>query len=132
MSFYINTKIKTILGSLLAAVILLWAIVSGNANGKNLAQANAVVVASQNISSALMYFYKDQGRFPSPTEFAQSEIMLNYLSSFPLPQFVSKTCSETFVYKRTDPNAFVLNFCLPEGVGNYQKGWNSITGSPAD
>ncbi len=112
------------------AAVLLLIIFWGINNGKVLAQAAVVESTGKSVSSALQLFYQDQGRFPSALEFSQQNVMLNYLTSFPLPEFVSQTCSQTFVYKRVSNSEFALSFCLPTATSGYNKGWNTLKGLP--
>ncbi len=130
MNFHFPRNFKLILGSLIAAVVLFWAILSGIGSGQLLAQSQMVVQTSQNIGKSLQYFYQDQDRYPSATEFANQNVMLTYATGFPLPEYISKNCSESFVYKRLSLNVFELDFCLPVATNNYQAGWNKISGSP--
>jgi hypothetical protein len=121
---------KVFLSSLLAAVILLLAVFLGASAGKQLATSETIIQTAQNLSAGAQYFYNDQNRYPTASEFADQNTMLNYFNVFPPQNFVSKNCSQSFVYKRTDDSNFSLSFCLPGAFGAYQSGWNTISGSP--
>jgi hypothetical protein len=121
-----KTKAKSYLSSLAVAVILLVALLWGAAKGKTTAQSEAIVKAQANLVSGLKFFYQDQNRFPSATEFADSPTMLSYFTVFPPPNFVSKNCSQSFFYVRNNLNNYTLSFCLPVASGGYVAGWNSI------
>ncbi len=129
MNFHFSNKIKILLSSLIAAVVLLLAVVGGVNNGKKIAQAKILIQTSKSAASALQYFYQDQNRYPTATEFENQNLMLSYFSNFPLPNYPSSACSQSFVYKRADPAAFSLSFCLPVASSGYQAGWNNINGS---
>jgi hypothetical protein len=131
MNFQVSKKMRSLIGSLAAAVILLVVIFWGAGSGQKQAEAQTVISAAKSTVSALQFFYQDQNRYPSATEFLDQNVMLNYLSSFPLPQLVSNACSQTFVYKKITENSFQLNFCLPVAEQGYQQGWNVINGSPS-
>ena len=131
MIFKISNKIKILLSSLIAAVVLLLVIFSGIGMGKKIAQAAITVQTSKNVVVALQYFYRDQNHYPTAVEFADQNLMLNYMSNFPLPDYPSSNCSQSFVYKRADAGSFQLSFCLPSSSGVYQSGWNTISGSPS-
>ena len=122
----IHPKLKLLLGSLLMAAVLLLVVVSGMSSGKNLAQAETISASAQALTKAFEFFYNDQNRYPTAVEFTNQNVMLNYLSSYNLPVFVSKICSETLVYKKTLNGGYELNFCLPTAAQNYIKGWNKI------
>lgn len=127
---YFKTNLKIVLSSLCVAVVLLLVIFQGLNKGKQAAQAQIIAQGAQNLAAGLKYFYNDQNRFPSATEFADQNIMLNYFSAFPPTNFVSAACSQSFIYKRISQTNFQLNFCLPRGVGGYNDGWNMINGQP--
>ena len=120
---------KLLISSLVVAAILLLSVFSGYSKGKISAQSFAVAQTAIETSKALQNFYSDQDRYPSAVEFENSEIMLKYLSGFPLPDFPTASCTRSFDYKRSDAQNFQLSFCLPSGSGIYKAGWNSISNS---
>ena len=125
----IPQKIKSIVGSLLLAAVLLLVIFWAIGSGQKSAQAAIIVQTSQQAQKALQFFYQDQSRLPSALEFSDQDTMLNYLTGFPLPQFVSASCPQTFDYKRQSDISYTLSFCLPVASGVYRPGWNTINGS---
>ena len=124
--FLLNNKFY-LLTVLLMAVILFFAVLWGRANGQNQAQAKFVGGSVSNIKQALDNFYKDQGRFPTESEFSSRQVMINYLSTVPLPQIVSSQCTQSFIYSRPTFDSYQLKFCLPSVYGTYKSGWNSIS-----
>lgn len=126
MKFFSNKKIWQFSGSLLAAVILFWAISSGIQNGKNIAQAALVAQNAQSLAKGFDFFYQDQNRFPSALEFQNNNLMNEYFGSFPPLSFASSICPESFLYKRPGLKSFELNFCLPANYQNYRPGWNKL------
>jgi hypothetical protein len=129
LNFKLSNKIKILLCSLAAAVVLFIAITRGLNQGQKTAQANSILKTAQNSTLALKYFYSDQNRYPTVLEFENQNIMLAYMSSFPLPNYPSPSCSQSFIYKRSDPSSYQLSFCLPQAVAGYKAGWNNINGS---
>lgn len=126
MNLNINTKTAIILGSLAVAVILFVAIFQGISTGKAIAQSQAIVKSAENITAALNYFYSDQNRYPNALEFGEQNVMLNYLNTFPLPEFTSSACTQSFSYKKNSATSVVLSFCLPRTFEQYQQGWNNV------
>ncbi len=90
-------------------------------------EAQVIAQTAESVRGALKFFYQDQGRYPSVSEFLNQGVMQNYLNNFPLPEFSSKSCSQSFVYKRPNLQSFQLNFCLPVSVDNYRQGWDTVT-----
>ncbi len=127
VNFFSDKKFWQFSGSLLAAVILFWAIHSGSDTGKNLAQASMVSQNAQFLAQGFDFFYQDQNRFPSALEFADNNLMNGYYANFPPLSFASQVCPESFIYKRPSAKSFEINFCLPAGFSTYSKGWNKIT-----
>jgi hypothetical protein len=129
VNFIFSNKIKIFLTSLITAVVLLLAIFWGAGYGQKISQSKIIIQTAKNAVLALQYFYQDQNRYPTAEEFGNQNLMLNYMSNFPLPEFPSSACSQSFVYKRTDPADFTLSFCLPTAEAGYQTGWNNLSGS---
>jgi hypothetical protein len=127
MDIQSSKQLKLTLSSLVVAAVFLIVLAQGWSAGKNLAEASAVITASREVAKGLKFFYQDQNRYPSPVEFENSEVMLNYFNVYPLPNFVSKICPQTFSYRRNNADSFQLNFCLPVANADYVKGWNSLT-----
>jgi hypothetical protein len=129
VDFKFSNKIKILSSSLIAAVVLLLVIVWAVNNGKKIAQAKILIQTSQNAVLALQYFYQDQNRYPTATEFENQNLMLNYFSNFPLPNYPSSACSQSFVYKRSDPGTYSLSYCLPTAAEGQKAGWNTMNGN---
>jgi 4-amino-4-deoxy-L-arabinose transferase-like glycosyltransferase len=119
MTWQIPQKIKSILGSLVLAVVLLFIVF----------WAAIIIQTGQQATKALNYFYQDQNRYPSALEFDDQNTMLSYFTSFPLPEFISASCSKSFDYKRPSDNSYGLSFCLPAANGQFSSGWNTVTGT---
>jgi type II secretory pathway pseudopilin PulG len=120
-------KIWPLVTALIMVVFLLLSIVLTWNSGKNSAQSRLVLTNASGLQKALDYFYSDQDRFPTAQEFADRNIMINYANLFPPVNFVSKSCSQSFVYKRASKNNYSLSFCLPKKEGNLKQGWNQVT-----
>lgn len=131
MRFNLPQNIKRIFGSLCLAAVLLLMIFWAVSNGQKAAQAAIIIQTVQQAQKALNYFYQDQNRYPSALEFSDQNAMLNYLTGFPLPEFVSAACAQTFDYKRASDSSYSLSFCLPADSGPYKSGWNTISGNSA-
>ncbi len=129
MKLVISLKVKLLISSLAVAAVLLLAASLGYGAGKISAQSFVIAQAAAETNKALQNFYSDQDRYPSAVEFENSEIMLKYLSSFPLPDFPSASCPRSFDYKRSDSQNFQLSFCLPSSSGAYDAGWNAYSNS---
>jgi hypothetical protein len=130
VDFHFSNKIKILFSSLLAAVVLLLVISWGNSTGQKISQAKIVIQTSKSAAQALQFFYQDQNRYPTATEFDNQNLMLTYMSNFPLPNYPSFSCSQSFIYKRPNVNSFQLSFCLPIAEEGYKAGWDTISGNP--
>jgi hypothetical protein len=120
-------KIWPLATALVIVVFLLLSIVLAWNSGKNSAQSKLVLTNASGLQKALDYFYSDQDRFSTAQEFADRNIMINYANLFPPFDFVSKSCSQSFVYKRASKNSYSLSFCLPKKEGGFKQGWNQVT-----
>lgn len=130
MDMQISKQLKLTLSSLIVAAVFLIVLTQGWSAGKNMAEAEAIITASREAVKGLKFFYQDQNRYPSPVEFENPEVMLNYFNVYPLPQYVSKTCAQSFAYRRNSAESFQLNFCLPVATPGYAKGWNNLNSTP--
>ncbi len=107
---------------LIVAVLLSW--VSGTKAGKSIVVLKDAAAARD----GLHFFYNDQGRYPSVTEFQDRNLMLGYFSSYPLPNITGGKCSQTFKYNSPlSVQSFQLDFCLPKASQGFVAGWNKIT-----
>lgn len=118
---------RSLIGSLLLAVVLFLVIFFGISAGQKQAQASAIYNTAQNVLLALKYFNQDQNRYPTATEFQDQNIMLSYLNVFPLPEYTNKTCSSNFQYKKNGTTDFQLAVCVPTNVNGLSAGWNIFT-----
>ena len=110
--------------------LMLISVTLGMAKGKKIAQSRLVVQNFKALNSALQYAYSDMDRFPQATEFSNADLMKNYITPFPLPEFVSGTCPQNWVYRRISQSSYELNFCLPQADEEYSAGWNKFSGTP--
>ena len=127
---YLSQNILRLLTVLIVAVILLLCIITGWSSGKKYSEAETVYKNTASLNQALNFFYSDQNRFPTALEFAENNLMLNYLTAFPPIEFISSNCQQSYVYKRNTKDSFQLSFCLPTALLGFNKGWNTIAGSP--
>ena len=116
--------------SLIVAAILLLCISWGSSSGRSNAQAEIVDADAHQAVLALKYFYQDQGRFPSDQEFTDKNAMGTYFNIYPLPNFPSSVCQQSFIYNRVSPTSYELSFCLVAPTGGDNQGWNKISGTP--
>lgn len=101
---------------------------SGFVGGRNRAQSAVLVANALQVQAAVKNFKADQGRYPTEDEFASKAVMLNYLSSFPLPEFISSRCPEkSYYYRKTSANTVDFQVCIEEAVGSLKPGWNRIS-----
>lgn len=121
---YFGTNLYRTLTVLVVAVILLWTCSSGWSKGRKIAEAEQVLANADAVVKGLDYFYNDQDRYPTAVEFS-SDDMAQYFSSFPLHNFSSSECPETFSYKRNSATEYILGFCLPIESAGFVQGWNS-------
>jgi len=109
---------------LVATVLLLWVIFSGLTSGKTKAQGETILRNAGAVAEGLDFFYNDQNRFPSNSEFADTGIMLTYFTKFPPVKLSSKNCPEIYAYKNLSAKSYELDFCLPKEIENFSGGWN--------
>ncbi len=129
MNLVFSKKILATLSSLLLAVILFAVLMWGIGKGKRQSEAELIVQNTQAIQESLEFFFRDQNRYPSALEFSNLNIMSSYLNPYPPLKFVSKSCNETFDYKRPSQAVYQLNFCLPMATKGFKQGWNSVSGN---
>ncbi len=122
-------KIWSLAAVLIMAALLLLSLEVAWNSGKSSAQSKVVLANTKGLQTALDYFYSDQNRFPTAIEFADRNTMIRYATLFPPPDFVSKSCSQSFVYKRASKSSYTLNFCLPKSEGGIKAGWSQTISS---
>ena len=122
---YLGNNLYRTVTVLVVAVILLWTCSSGWSKGEKTAQAEQIIANADIVVKGLDFFYNDQDRYPTAGEFA-SDNMARYFSVFPMHNFASSQCPETFSYKRNSSTEYILGFCLPMAASGFQQGWNSF------
>lgn len=103
-----------------------WGIFSGFAYAKSVATYNNVDI----LNTALGYYFKDQGVYPTADQFYNQQVLrLLYLNGMPKPEDASGACSAytDFVYTQTNPKNFSLKFCLLQGVHGWPAGVNVLS-----
>lgn len=126
MKFFNLKGILQILTVSVLTIFLCWSIFSGLKIGKELAQSEVLAKNFEETKKSFEYFVADQNRFPSRLEYTDKKIMLNYISAFPLPEFVSKTCPMSWQYQNTTVKKSIFSVCLPQRIAKFKIGWNSI------
>lgn len=111
----------------LAVVILFFTYRSALNKGQVRAQADSLTHNALVVTQGLVYFNKDQNRYPAATEFAERNIMLPYFDNFPPLEFPTVLCQQSFLYKRATPTTYEFNFCLPSDSGGFKAGWNLLS-----
>ena len=125
MRFFVLPNFKYYLIAAILVAVFVILVLGGATAGRKKAQSAMVLSQAQGLIKALDFFYGDNDRFPTADEFANEQIMFNYLSRYPATADVqTSVCPQSFVYLRSSPQSFQLNFCLPRVTGAYQKGWN--------
>ena len=109
------------------AVILFSVIAWGRSNGEKQEQSLFLVQTAQSLQQGLGYFFHDQGRFPTASEFSNRQIMSSYLTTTPL-NIPSGSCTSSFKYQQLSASKYRLDFCLPASSGSFNSGWNTLTG----
>ena len=107
-------------------LMVLW----GFASGEKIAQSRIVLQNFNSLKSALQYAYEDMDRFPLASEFFDDKFMKDYITPFPLPEFVSQTCPQNWNYKRPSQTSYEISFCLPRAEEGFSAGWNKFSGLP--
>jgi hypothetical protein len=113
------------------AVILFYGIYRGVHNGSLNAKSEVVLANARAITAGLDNFYSDQNRYPSQEEFANTNLMLAYISGYPPFPITGGQCSpdvwrsNNFDYHSLDFKGYQLNFCLPASVEKFSAGVNT-------
>lgn len=113
----------------IGVLFLIWVFVMGVGfrNGYYVAQARYVNKTTAEILKSFKYFYSDQGRYPTETEFTNSDIMGMYVFPFPPLQFASGVCDFSFSYGQDTTQSFRLLVCVPKAFANLKVGFNQFT-----
>lgn len=116
----------------LLGVVFFVSVAFGIRAGISGSQSRFTVANAQQVVKALGYFKNDQDRYPSPSEFADRNIMLKYFSVYPVPTIISGQCAQQYVYRTNTPQDFELVYCLTSAVGNSLAGYNTVDESMRD
>ena len=95
--------------------------------GRDLAKSHLVVQQVAASMRALDYFYADQDRYPSSSEFGDQGRLGVYATLVPFPQVTSKDCPGTLAYDTFDERSFVLSYCVTREFDGQAKGVHKIT-----
>lgn len=94
--------------------------------GRTDSRSRLTVNNAKEIVKGLNYFKADQARYPSPDEFKDRNIMLEYFSVYPLPSIVTKACPERYAYSTSRVDSFKLEYCLDSNFNGSLTGVNSF------
>ncbi len=125
----VNEKLQSIYVTaafILFVLMIIWGIFSGVALGKDQATYKNV----ETLNNALHYYFSDQDRYPTATQFNDQQILVPlYMSKMPQPVNVSGICGESsqFEYSQKNSQTFNLNFCLRKGAYGLSKGIHNLT-----
>ncbi len=98
-----------------AFILFAGAMVLGIFRGVTWGKDKATYKDVQTISSALQFYFSDQDRYPTATQFNDQKVLVPfYLSALPAPENVGGACSSSdqFIYTQSQPANFTLQFCL--------------------
>lgn len=107
-------------------LFVIWVFVMGLGlrNGQYAAQGRYISKTVTQVLAGLKYFYSDQGRYPTESEFANSDVMIVYIFPFSLLQFTSGNCSGSFFYGQDTIQTFRFMVCVPTDFANLRSGIN--------
>ncbi len=94
--------------------------------GRELAETQYLAAAGNQLARGVELFYKDQGRYPSDGEFADSAVMLTYFDRFPPASFSAAGCGQNYYYQRKSLSSYSLYVCVPRAAGGLSAGWNEV------
>lgn len=123
------TKLWPILAVILSVIGLALAGFLGWSRGTAQAQAQVTFEQAKQIKQAMDYFYGDNNRYPTDAEFTDPSVIGGYFRNYPIEQFSTAPCPQSFVYKQLSPASYQLNFCLESPVSGYPAGWNGVVES---
>jgi hypothetical protein len=116
---------------ILVAVILFYGVYRGISKGSLAAKSEVVLANARALTVGLDYFYQDQNRYPSQAEFANTNLMLAYITGYPPVTISDGACagsrlsSGNYDYHSLDFRGYQLNFCLPASVEKFPAGLNA-------
>lgn len=101
--------------AVIALILVILATISffGFRAGRDLARADLAVKQTAATMKALDYFFSDQDRYPTATEFGDPQTFGIYLSQVPIPLVASKQCPRPLAYSTFNQRTFVMRYCLP-------------------
>jgi hypothetical protein len=108
-------------------IILTLCVWYGFRAGRDIARTRVTATNVASIQQGLEFFYHDQNRYPSLTEYEDSKLMDIYFNNFPPEHFMYETCTPSYQYSTFRQLSFALDFCLPRSMGALVKGKNTIT-----
>ncbi|HYF04761.1 MAG TPA: hypothetical protein VEA59_01170 [Patescibacteria group bacterium] len=83
-------------------------------NSARLQEQNNIVLANADkLVAGLEVFKKNFGRYPTEVEFESREIMKEYFSEYPLPEFLGSVCTHNYMYSNPRASMYQLDLCLP-------------------
>lgn len=106
------------------AIIFSVVVIYGVLVGRDESRSKLSLYNANQILVGLGYFKKDQARYPSPNEFSDKGVMLNYFSVYPFPVIASTLCPQNFQYTTSKSDNFSLGFCLDSNYDGGKKGLN--------
>ncbi len=95
--------------------------------GRDLAKGNLTLSQTNALLVGLKYFYSDQDRYPTPTEFNSQDSMGLYATRLPVTIPVSTPCPLVLTYNTFNQRSFKLDYCMPRGFGGVTKGLHTLT-----
>lgn len=118
--------IRTII---LSVVVFFLALSSyfGFSAGRDLARSQLALDQTTAVLQSLGYYFADQDRFPSQTEFSDINAFGPYLSAVPLRSIVSKQCPTPAVYDTLNKRTFTFSYCLPRAFRDQSAGRHTVT-----
>jgi hypothetical protein len=98
---------KYIRASVLSVVlfIVLLTSLAGFRAGRDLAKADVTLKQVDVLMKGLDYFYNDQDRYPSATEFEDKSALGTYVSSLPVLKYLKNNKKDVLVLARADRTA---------------------------
>lgn len=112
---------------IVVAVVLFYGVYRGVSTGTLSAKSQVVLANAKALAAGLNFFYADQNRYPSQEEFADTNLMLAYITGYPPVAINGGSCVSTtnYGYHTLDFKGYELNFCLPASVENFPPGLNT-------
>src|SRR3989338_2528436 len=110
---------------LVTLVILGLSIRSGYYAGRSVANTSNTIRGVYAVLTGLHYFYEDQSRYPSNTEFTSVTRMGVYLSNFPPRFFTDSLCTNNGVYQSSNLKVYSFRFCIPRSSPPFGIGLNT-------